>query len=613
MDIECALANRVFQRICPRHARDWANIGSCGSREGPLAAVVRLGLATETRVLSALGDELNVSLLTGYKRQQLRWAPSQHGADGSIAARRLGSGLFFHEKDPQKAPTLVVCLRHPRIGRLAKLLAEQAHLQERVLLSRNSDFDLLLMRVARGPLMKRACRRLERLSPRWVCRTITGRSLFLLCAQTFVVLGMAGIVIGVDFQSICVNAAVLMAWAAVHFKVALETINVRQACQQKTVVPNSVGLPIYSIFVPLHREAACVPQLMRHLHEIDWPRHLLDIKFIVEADDLATIKTVLAFEGLQGVELVRVPHRLPKTKPKALNFALPLAEGELLVVFDAEDKPHPGQLRAAHAAFAAGPANLACVQAPLQITNGRTSWLTALFAIEYAVHFRCILPALMQLELPVPLGGSSNHFRIKALRNCGAWDPYNVAEDADIGLRLHQLGWRAGWIGKATGEQAPTDIRAWLAQRSRWVKGWAQSWIVHTRQPVRTIGIAGWRSWIAFQLIFLGGLAGMLAYPVSLALPAYFAMILVYDAALLGSMHALMLTLAFGTFAVAHVAGAVNIWRMSPTRSSMEISWLICLMPLYWLLGSIAAWRGIVELITAPHHWSKTDHVPDDA
>lgn len=163
-----------------------------------------------------------------------------------------------------------------------------------------------------------------------------------------------------------------------------------------------------------------------------------------------------------------------------------MARGEFVCVYDAEDRPHPLQLQASVLAFEDGGAALACVQAPLVIDNHAASWISRQFAAEYAIQFREILPMLARLNLPLALGGSSNHFRIEAVRAAGGWDPHNVTEDIDLGFRLARDGWRGGVIAPPTWEEAPIKLGAWLTQRTRWVKGHLHTWLVLMRNPFRT-------------------------------------------------------------------------------------------------------------------------------
>jgi cellulose synthase/poly-beta-1,6-N-acetylglucosamine synthase-like glycosyltransferase len=200
------------------------------------------------------------------------------------------------------------------------------------------------------------------------------------------------------------------------------------------------------------------------------------VKFVLEPDDKAT---GLAFARLNlgpPFEIITAPRFGPRTKPKALNVALALARGEYTVVFDAEDAPEPNQLRRAVAAFTAGDDKLACLQASLTIDNTADNWLACMFTANYAGQFDVLLPGFTALRLPFPLGGSSNHFRTSVLRTTGGWDPHNVTEDADLGIRLHRLGYRAAALPSATYEEAPARFVPWLKQRTRWYKGWMRTY-----------------------------------------------------------------------------------------------------------------------------------------
>jgi glycosyltransferase XagB len=232
---------------------------------------------------------------------------------------------------------------------------------------------------------------------------------------------------------------------------------------------NDVHLPVYTVVVALYREAPVAGQLVAALKRLDWPASLLDIKLVCEADDQETVEALKRQDLGAQFEIVEVPPTLPRTKPKALTYALSGARGAYLAVYDAEDRPHPQQLREAYARFAAAPPDIACLQAPLIIGNGGCSWISALFSLEYSAHFRGLLPMLATFRMPLPLGGTSNHFRTDILRAVGGWDPYNVTEDADIGMRLYRLGYRSEVIRRQTVEDAPTSVSVWLPQRTRWM------------------------------------------------------------------------------------------------------------------------------------------------
>jgi glycosyltransferase XagB len=236
-------------------------------------------------------------------------------------------------------------------------------------------------------------------------------------------------------------------------------------------------LPAYTIIAPLYREAEVVGELLENLAAIDYPRDRLQALIVLEADDAQTLAAVRALDLPAFVQVLVAPPGTPKTKPRACNHALARARGDLVVIYDAEDMPDPGQLREAAARFAASPPSLACLQAPLRIEDpGFSLFLPSQFRLEYAAHFEVLLPALSKWGLAFPLGGTSNHFKVGPLREIGAWDAYNVTEDADVGFRLAAAGYTLGVISKPTWETAPTRWSQWLPQRARWIKGHMHTW-----------------------------------------------------------------------------------------------------------------------------------------
>ncbi|MBB3976203.1 cellulose synthase/poly-beta-1,6-N-acetylglucosamine synthase-like glycosyltransferase [Rhizobium azooxidifex] len=369
--------------------------------------------------------------------------------------------------------------------------------------------------------------------------------------------------------------------------------------------------PVYSVFVALYREAEVVPQLVSHLDRLDWPRSRLDIKLICEGDDAGTLAALRKLDLGPQYEIVEVPPGRPRTKPRALAYALPAARGSYLAVYDAEDRPHPGQLAEAWAGFSAAPPDLACLQAPLVISNGRASWISALFSLEYAGLFRRILPLLAARCLPMPLGGTSNHFRTDVLKTCGGWDPYNVTEDADLGMRLYRMGYRCATLRLPTLEDAPEDVRAWLGQRTRWFKGWLQTWLVLMRRPSLLLGEMGLLPFAAFQVLIGGLLLSALAHPLLLA---YVVQVMVRMAAdgpfvagpLALSLFAVDVVNIFGSYAVFIALG----WAPMRARERRAIGWRWVLVPGYWMLMSLAAWRAVAELRRDPFFWNKTAHRP---
>lgn len=389
-------------------------------------------------------------------------------------------------------------------------------------------------------------------------------------------------------------------WAAFTFK--------RNSPLRPESLLEDCDLPIYTVLIPLRDEAHMVPQIARAMQALDYPAEKLDIKFVVESASARTVKAARAQMGDRRFSLIVVPRRRPYTKPKALNYALPLARGEYLVVFDAEDLPHPAQLRTAASLFAAD-RTLECLQGELVITNGSRNWITRMFAAEYAGHFGVLLPAIGRAGFPVPLGGTSNHFRTATLKDIGAWDAFNVTEDADLGIRMARLGLRVESVETVTLEEAPATALAWVRQRSRWIKGWMQTLLVHSARPGRLLADLGWPSLIAFY-IFVGGMV------LSLSVHGVFLIStiarLAYDLTTAGVPDVWtvtgLATLLFG-YAGAIVVSMIGLERIG--RKDIA-PWLVVL-PAYWLMAWCAVVLAGFELVARPYHWSKTKHTGLDA
>lgn len=366
-------------------------------------------------------------------------------------------------------------------------------------------------------------------------------------------------------------------------------------------------MPVYSILVALYQEAGQIPDLVDALDQLDWPADRREVFLICEADDPQTIGAIEAIDLPAGFFLVKCPPSLPRTKPKALNFALPLASGKYTVLYDAEDRPHPGQLREAHRKFICGDAQLACLQAPLVIHNGAQNWLSAMFALEYDTLFGGTLPVLESLGGPIPLGGTSNHFQTELLRKCGEWDAWNVTEDADLGVRFARLGYRCALLQLPTLEEAPTHFNIWLKQRTRWLKGWIQTIAVHSRHPARTHRDLGLRRSVLFHLVLTAIVLSALVHPVFLA------------------------GMAAGAwrFAAGHERTVLDVWFFAIAAFNLAAGYttygffaaavarkrgksvslrLLATLPFYWLLISLAGWRALGHFVVKPFHWEKTRH-----
>jgi len=380
----------------------------------------------------------------------------------------------------------------------------------------------------------------------------------------------------------------------------------RPAIVKSARIPDD-QLPVYTIIAALYREAESVRGLVEALRAFDYPREKLDIKFAIEEDDAQTRAALARLGPLPGIEIVTAPPIGPRTKPKALNAALPFARGTFAVVYDAEDRPEPDQLRKALDAFRLHGDDLACAQASLCIDNGRDSWLTRMFTAEYAGQFDVFLPGFARMKLPLPLGGSSNHFRTHILRAIGAWDAYNVTEDADLGLRLARFGYRSVTIESTTFEEAPARFSPWLKQRTRWLKGWLQTWLVHMRAPVtlwREIGPLGF---VTLQFAIGGSVVAALVHP-------FFMLSLLVDAVqILRGSAALDAASINGllhdtTIICGYLSAIIIGWMGLAQRRLTSGIWVLAFIPLYWLLLSLAAWRALWQLVRDPYRWEKTEH-----
>ena len=369
-------------------------------------------------------------------------------------------------------------------------------------------------------------------------------------------------------------------------------------------------LSFYSVLVALYDEGEVVAELVAALARLDWPPELLEIKLICEADDHETVKAceqAIKSAPLPVFSMVKVPACEPRTKPKALNYALPLCRGEFVVVYDAEDRPDPAQLKQAFVTFRDGREDLACLQAPLVIENHTSGWLARMFAIEYSALFDGLLPAMGRKRLPMPLGGSSNHFKRRVLVKIGAWDPFNVTEDADLGLRLARAGCRADVITCPTYETAPTDLKVWMRQRTRWFKGWYQTFLVHSRHPWQLKQDLGLHGLMSFLLTTLGLALSALANPflfiamIAIAAEALASNVPVWKLCLLVT-DSFSIIVSYGVF----VLLAARTLKLRNLRSLRHCLWML---PAYWLLMSFAAWRALWQLVRCPHKWEKTPHL----
>jgi len=364
-------------------------------------------------------------------------------------------------------------------------------------------------------------------------------------------------------------------------------------------------LPIISVMVPLFREHDITGRLVKRLSRLSYPRELLDILLVVEENDGETRSALAAARLPRWMRVVVVPDGPIKTKPRALNFALNFCRGSIIGVYDAEDQPDADQLHTVVRRFSERGPEVACLQGILDFYNPRSNWLARCFTAEYAAWFRAMLPGLARLGLVVPLGGTTLFFRRDALERLGGWDAHNVTEDADLGIRLARHGYRTELIATVTEEEANCRALPWVRQRSRWLKGYALTWGVHMRDPLKLWSQLGAWRFIGFQVLFLGSLSQYILAPV------LWSMWLIS----LGFTHPLSEVLGaqavLGLTALFLVAEAITMgvaaWAVRGRKHRHLWPWLPVLN-LYFPLGALAGWKAIYEVVTRPFYWDKTDH-----
>ncbi|MBM2577558.1 glycosyltransferase [Jannaschia sp. Os4] len=405
-----------------------------------------------------------------------------------------------------------------------------------------------------------------------------------------------------------VRALMVAAFAAVAANLALRTMALLALLRARGAPPTAPlppDPPVITLLVPVADEAAIVPDLLRRLARLDYPPDRLDVIVLAEAWDTSTVAALRAADPPLPFRCLVVPDGHPRTKPRAMNYALPFARGEIVGVYDAEDAPAPDQLRRVAARMAAAPPEVACLQGLLDYYNAGRNWMSRCFAIEYAGWFRLVLPGLARLGLVIPLGGTTLFFRRAALEAVGGWDAHNVTEDAELGVRLARAGYRTEVIETVTLEEANAAPGPWVRQRSRWMKGYVMTWAMHARRPVALWRDLGTKRFLGMHLLFLGAVANALLMPV-------------------------LWTLAVIPFGLPHPARAwlppeADAWLaavpMGLTLCVMGLSlyalrapehrslrWWVALTEPYFALASVAVVKAMWELVAAPFHWDKTAH-----
>lgn len=421
-----------------------------------------------------------------------------------------------------------------------------------------------------------------------------------------------GMVLSFKNTSIIINVIISSFFlVAIIFKLFLALVGSRFELHQavtkeelKLIVDDE--LPIYTILLPVYKEDKLIKKLIWNLQAIDYPRHRLDIKLLIEEDDDKTLNAVRNLDFPAIFEVIVVPFHMPKTKPKACNYGLHFARGEYLTIYDAEDIPDTDQLKKVVSLFGKLPEEYICIQSALNYFNRNENFLTRMFTLEYSYWFDYMLPGLDTLDIPIPLGGTSNHFKLEELIELGAWDPFNVTEDADLGVRAYAKGYKIAIINSTTYEEANNEPFNWIRQRSRWIKGYMQTYLVHMRNPAELVRKIGWKGFLGFNFFIGATPVIFLVYPLLLT---FFICYIIFD---LSGIRTLfpdwVLFMSIFNLMVGNILMIyVNMMAVFKRRYYELILFAIA-NPIYWLMHSISAYKGLYQLVTNPFYWEKTNH-----
>lgn len=495
--------------------------------------------------------------------------------------------------------------------RLSDQFVEKFRLRDRLIISSSGAIRRAVWQFGKNERVKNTVRALPENSPEMSARRLISNwqsfalGFALSCFIFFAITSTSTAITAFHtFLSLLYLSSNLLKLAATFFE--------PQEVNHSKFVTDEASLPVYTILVALYDEAPVARQLILALDRLNWPKSKLDIKLVCEEGDIETIQALRAATPGPQFEIIEVPDLQPRTKPKALQYALHGTKGDFVTIYDAEDIPNPDQLREAFSVFSQSNERLACLQAPLVISNAPRNWLTTLFGIEYSGLFRRLIPLLSYFGLPIPLGGTSNHFRKSALEAVGGWDPCNVTEDADLGIRLYRKGYHIGVLRRPTLEHAPENIDVWIKQRTRWLKGWMQTWLVFMRRPLNLIGQSKPLGFLSLQIVVAGMLVAALAHPFAYLFVGHTIFTGVkYNTGAITNFDKVLFLIdvlnLLGSYLIFFLSG----WRAFIPLEKRDIKkrWLF-MLPFYWLLMSWAGWRAITQLPTQAHKWEKTPHRP---
>ena len=572
------------------------------------------GWVTEDALTRALSRQWRASVLDLVATPPDPRLIDAAGADfclthGIVPWRRVGGVTWVATARPQSFGDVVTRLP-AGFGTVRMLLCSEVQAQEAILTPRRTA---LIRRAETRVAASESCRSID---PQRSARVAFGLIALMAMGMWLAPVVMLSLLAGWATLTLLAGSVLKL----LAFRAALQANRERDARiadlahGRTSAAEMDAPLPLISVMVPLFRESDVAGKLVQRLSRLSYPRELTDILLVAEASDDVTCAALARADLPRWMRVVKVPDGPIKTKPRALNYALNFCRGEIVGVWDAEDRPEPDQLHKVARGFHFAAPDVACLQGALDFYNPRTNWLARCFTIEYCAWFRGLLPGVARLGLVVPLGGTTLFFRRHVLEQLGGWDAHNVTEDADLGVRLARRGWRTEIIDTTTDEEANCRALPWIKQRSRWLKGYAMTWGVHMRDPVLLWHELGPRRFIGFQIQFLGTLSQYLLAPVlwsfwllSFGLPHPLRPVLG------GVWGGNAVAILFTIFVLSEVLSiAMGVWAVRGAKHRHLMAWVPTLH-LYFPLGCLAAWKAIYEVVAKPFYWDKTQHGVFDA
>ncbi|MEO0370715.1 MAG: glycosyltransferase [Pseudomonadota bacterium] len=555
------------------------------------------GLASQHELLDVHAKSCKSRQLTATELSELSYVQA------NVAVSLLLTHAVLPVMDRDGLPALVVEDPSDLAG-LGDMLPMELS-RARILLAPREAIQTQIATLHRRQLTEAACTRVaEAESCRTWSRTRAAR-LIMIGMALMALIGVTWTFPNIVFAGFAMWAIFTLCVSAVFKTVAFVAHKTTEPDRDDRLRASDDPLPKVSILVPLYKETEVLHALVSRLSRLTYPKCLLDVLLVIEEADETTRDMLATIDLPPWIRPVVVPDGQPRTKPRAMNYALDFCEGDIIGVYDAEDAPEPDQITQVARRFQALPPEVACIQGVLDYYNPRQNWLARCFTIEYATWFRVIMPGVSRLGWAIPLGGTTLFFRRKVLEHLGGWDAHNVTEDADLGFRLARHGYRTEMLATVTEEEANCRPWAWIRQRSRWLKGYMTTYIVHMRRPGLLLSQLGFWKFVGFQAHFLTALSQFFLAPILWS----------FWLVLFGLPHPLdpflsrevMIGLGSAFLVIEVVNIALYASAVSGRRHRHLLAWTPT-MHFYNPLGAVAAYKALYELAIKPYFWDKTQH-----